>query len=62
VTAGRTTWFPGMATTARWHGPNGGDDRADGAVPGRGDDGIGGGQGGCGVVPIALEVFGVAAA
>jgi hypothetical protein len=49
VTAGRTTLFPGMAVMARWCGPDGGDDRADGVIPRHGG---GGGQGGSSVVPV----------
>jgi hypothetical protein len=43
--ARRTTQFPMVAVTAEWCRPRGGDDQADGAVPGRSGDGCGGGGG-----------------
>jgi hypothetical protein len=50
--AGRMAWFQGAVVTAGRRGPDGGDSRADGAVPERGSDGDGGGggRGGGGVV------------
>jgi hypothetical protein len=52
VTTGRMVRFLGATVTTERRGPNGGDDRADGAVLGCGgdDDGDGGGRGG-GMVP-----------
>jgi hypothetical protein len=48
VTTGRMARFPGATVTTERRGPNGGDGRADGAVPGCGGDdyGDGGGRGG----------------
>jgi hypothetical protein len=51
VTAGRTAWFLGTTMMFGRRGPGGGD-----------CDGVGGGRGGGGVVPMMLEVVGVAVA
>jgi hypothetical protein len=55
VTVGRMVRFLSMVVMARRCGPSGGDDLADGAIPGCGGDGIGGGQGGGVVVPTTEE-------
>jgi hypothetical protein len=44
-----------VTVTAGRRGPNGGDGREDGVVPGHGGDGGGGGQGGGGMVPTVEE-------
>jgi hypothetical protein len=38
MTVGRTTCFPGVVVTVGCRGPDNGDDRADGTVPGYGNE------------------------